>query len=148
MPGPGTWQPGDVLTADDLNAIGVWTSYTPTLGQGGTRTCTVNYASYTVINKLCIANVDLTCTTTGTAGQTITVSLPVTAASTNQEAVGSGTFYDSSATDVYLLHTLLSGTTNVRFFGETSTTNYFGATPSIALGNNDVVSFSIMFQVA
>lgn len=146
MPGPGTWQPGDVLTADDLNAIGAWTSYTPVLSQNGTRTCTVNYAKYMVINKMCLTNVDLTCTTTGQASTAITVSLPVTAVS-SQENAGSGFFFDSSANDVSLLSTVL-GTTSISFYGESSTTGVFGITPNVTLGNSDVISFSIMYEIA
>jgi len=146
MPGPGTWSPGDILTADDLNAIGAWTSYTPTLSQSGDRTATVNYASYCKINKLCFVNVDLTCTTTGSAGNAIGVTIPFTAAS-NQDAVGFGIFYDDSATDVRLL-SVKTGTTSVSFFAEDSTTLVLGATPSVALGNGDVVSFSIMYETS
>jgi hypothetical protein len=146
MPGPGTWSPGDILTADDLNAIGAWTSYTPVLAQSGTRTATVNYAKYSVINKMCLVNVDLTCTTTGSAGNNISITLPFTAA-TNSGAIGAGQFFDSSATDVRLLVASGSATT-VIFVADDSTTGALGTTPSVALGNNDVISFSVMYQVA
>jgi hypothetical protein len=146
MPSPGSFLPGDVLTADDLNAIGAWTSYTPVLAQSGTRTATVNYAEYSVINKVCFVNVDLTCTTTGSAGNAITVTLPFTAAST-AGAIGAGQFFDSSATDIRLL-VVQSSTTLASFVADDSTNDALGATPSVALGNNDVISFSIMYQVA
>jgi hypothetical protein len=147
MPGPGTWSPGDILTADDLNAIGVWESYTPVLDQNGTRSATINYAEYVVINKMCIVNVDLTCTTTGSANNIIQVSLPVASVS-GIAGSGSGTFFDSSATDVYLLAAVVSSSVGVVFQAETSTGNNFGATPNVTLGNNDVLSFSIVYQVA
>jgi hypothetical protein len=139
------------LTADDLNAIGVWESYTPVLDQNGTRTATVNYAQYCVINKVCFVNVDLTCTTTGSAGTAISVTLPVTANASfvsNQSSLGSGVFYDSSATDVRLTNVAINSSTSVAFRADDSANTNLGSTPSVALGNNDVISFSIMYQAA
>jgi len=60
MPGPGTWSAGDVLTADDLNAIGTWQTYVPVLTQNVTRTATVTSASYCQINIHYTKFVDLT----------------------------------------------------------------------------------------
>jgi hypothetical protein len=151
MPGPGTWSPGDVLTAADLNDIGTWDTYSPTLAQNGTRTCTVNYASYVVINKFCQVNLDLTCTTSGSAANVITVSLPFTAA-TNQDqlSLGGGIFYDDSATDVILVTPVIDSTTTVRMMSDatTSRTGGLGASPSLALANGDVISLSFQFRVA
>lgn len=133
MPGPGTWSPGDILTADDLNAIGAWTSYTPVLTQGVVRTATVNYAKYCLINKLCYVNVDLTCTTTG-SGANATISLPFAnvATSTNLP-IGLGIFFDSSA----------STTTLVTISPSSSAV----ALTNTTLGNNDVLSFSLTYEV-
>lgn len=146
MPGPGTWSPGDVLTADDLNAIGTWVSYTPTLTQNVARTCTVNYAEYMLINKICVVNVDLTCTTTG-SNNTISVSLPFGVAGSTRQVLGSGIFYDDSATDVVLVNVLKpagSPTTSVQFVSDATTVL---TTPiNTTLGNNDVISFSITYQ--
>ena len=134
MPGPGTWSPGDILTADDLNAIGVWTSYTPVLTQGVVRTATVNYAKYCLINKLCYVNVDLTCTTTG-SGANATISLPLTAVSQSTNVpLGVGIFFDSSASTTTIT-SVGPGTNSTAFL--TSTT----------LGNNDVLSFSLAYEV-
>lgn len=143
MPGPGTWSPGDVLTADDLNAIGVWTAYTPTLTQNVARSATVNYAEYTQINKMCIVNVDLTCTTTGSLAS-ILVSLPVNMASTvtTNAVVGSGLFFDSSATDVKLVSVVRDSATNVGFFQNTGTFTLLNTT----VGNGDIISFSLMYE--
>ena len=146
MPGPGTWSAGDILTAADLNAIGVWTAYTPVLSQNGTRTATVNYAEYCQINKTVFCNVDLTCTTTGSAGNAIIVTLPVTSVGSNS-GFGSGIFYDSSATDVRVVE-VIGATTDVSFRANDSTNDAVGVTPSVALGNNDVISFSIVYEAA
>lgn len=143
MPGPGTWSPGDVLTADDLNAIGVWTSYTPTLTQSVARTATVNYAEYTQINKMCIVNADLTCTTTGSLAS-ILVTVPINIASTvvSNAVIGSALFFDSSAADVKLLTAVRNSATDIGFFQNTGTLDLINTT----LGNGDIISFNLMYQ--
>jgi hypothetical protein len=155
MPGPGTFSAGDILTAADLNAIGVWESYTPTLSQNGTRTATVNYAKYVQINKLCIVNVDLTCTTSGSANNEIRVTLPVTASAdaitgSGDASVGSGFFYDASTTDIQLTSVNLHSTTLLEFFTEAGTSNSsgLGANPNVTLANDDRISFSIWYLAA
>jgi hypothetical protein len=133
MPSPGSFLPGDVLTADDLNAIGAWVSYTPVLTQGVVRTATINYAKYALINKLCYVNVDLTCTTTG-SGATATISLPFANVSASINLpVGLAIFFDSSASTTTLSQVSPSSGT----VGITNTT----------LGNNDVLSFSLAYEV-
>lgn len=141
MPGPGTWAAGDVLTADDLNAIGTWQTYVPVLAQGGTRTATVNSASYSQINKFCVVNVDLTCTTTGTVSG-ITVTLPVNSALSSGNAVlGSGVFFDSSASDYILVTCHRSSSSTIGFYKDLD-----GGSLNTALGNGDVISFSLTYQ--
>jgi hypothetical protein len=141
MPGPGTWSAGDVLTADDLNAIGTWQTYVPVLTQNVTRTATVTSASYCQINKFCVVNVDLTCTTTGSAN-TISVSLPVnTAANSGAPVLGSGVFFDTSASD-YILVTCVRGTSStVSFYKDLD-----GGALNTTLGNGDVISFSLTYE--
>jgi hypothetical protein len=149
MPGPGTWSAGDILTAADLNAIGTFASYTPVLAQSGTRSATVNHAKFCQINKMCIANVSLTCTTTGSADNAITVTLPVSAANSGDVAFGSGFFYDDSLTDVRLVSVRRDTGTTVIFYVEESANSFgLGSSPSLALGNNDVISFSIAYETA
>lgn len=150
MPGPGTWVAGDILTAADLNAIGTWTTYTPVLDQNGTRTVTVNYAAYCKINDLCIVTVDLEITQAGSAGNTITVSLPVNMSGTvNTTSIGTGLFYDLSATDVILLTAISTGGSGslVGFMTETGTSlvNFFGSNPSLAVASGDIISFTVAY---
>jgi hypothetical protein len=152
MPGPGTFSAGDVLTAADLNAIGTWTSYSPVVAQNTAVAATVNYAEYCVINKMCIANVNLTCTTSGTSGQAVTVTLPLAITSTaGYKAFGSGFVFDSSATDVILTTVAIQTSTDKVYFlteAGTSIVNGLGSNPSFALANNDEISFSIMYETA
>lgn len=148
MPGPGTWSPGDILTADDLNAIGVWTSYTPTVTQGVTVTATVNYASYVKINDLILANIDLTCTTSGTASTLITVSLPVDAVP-NTGTIGSGLVFDSSGNDVILVTAARQSATALLLRSEAttnlSTSQALGNNPAFQLANGDVISLTLLY---
>jgi hypothetical protein len=149
MPGPGTWSAGDILTAQDLNAIGVWESYSPVVTQSGTRSATVNYAKYVQINKMCLVNVDLTMTTSGSSGSKVTVSLPLNASSnTTLRSYGTGLLL-SGGSDVILLNVFYDSVSTVRFASETSTSkNGLGVSPSIGLLNDDVISFSAMYEIA
>lgn len=149
MPGPGTWSSGDILTAADLNAIGVWTSYTPVVTQNGARTVTVNYAEYSQINKLCFVNLDLELTNAGTTANLVTVSLPVNFSSaTAVRTSGSGLLYDSSATDVILLTAVYNSASTVRFITETTTdpVSGLGVNPAFALASGDVISLSLVYE--
>lgn len=141
MPGPGTWSAGDILTADDLNDIGTWTNYVPVLTQNVSRTATVNSASYCQINKFCVVNVDLTCTTTGSAN-TISVSLPINTAQTSGNVqLGSGIFFDTSASDYILVSCYRGSSSTVQFYKDLDS----GAL-NTTLGNGDVISFSLTYQ--
>jgi len=137
----GDFAPGDILSADDLNSIGVWESYTPVLTQNVVRTATINEARYVQINKMCLVNVDLTCTTTGSTND-INVSLPLTARTSGaSSAIGSGIFYDSSATNNVLVSVERINSTSVVFIANASSQQL-----TTALGNGDVVSFSIAYE--
>lgn len=140
MPGPGTWSAGDVLTAADLNAIGVWTSYTPTLTQSVARTVTVNHAEYCQINKLCAVNIDLTCTTTGSLAE-IRVSMPFNFSSSSVGCVGSGFFFDSSANTVTLIAPVRTTSSQVAFYSDAAS-----ALLNTTLGANDVISLNMVYQ--
>jgi hypothetical protein len=149
MPGPGTWSAGDILTAADLNAIGVWTAYTPTVTQNGTRTVTVNHAEYCQINKLCLVNLDVTLTDAGTTANLVTVTVPVNFSSaTTARVSGSGLLYDLSATDVVLLTAVYNSASTVRFVTETTTdpVSGLGVNPAFALASGDVLSLSLVYE--
>jgi len=54
----GAFSAGDVLTAADLNAIGTWTTFTPTARFGANAvTFTQKYGRYSVLNKIVILQV-------------------------------------------------------------------------------------------
>lgn len=149
MPGPGTWEPGDILTAADLNAIGTWTSYTPVVTADGTRTVTVDFAKYSVINKFCLVTLKVTLTNSGSANSKITVSIPVNMDTTdNARNVGSGYFFDTSANDVILFNAIRDSASTVRLFTDatTSTTTGLGSNPALIVATGDVISMSLMYE--
>jgi hypothetical protein len=80
----GDFSSGDVLTAADLNAIGTWTDFTPTVGSssGTLTTVTKNYAKYARLNDLVIVIYDYTLNNIGTATGAFRIDTPVTAATT------------------------------------------------------------------
>lgn len=74
---------GTALTAAELNTGLTFTDYTPTWTQGVTVTHTKNWARYTQFGKLVTGSINLTATTSGTNGQLMTVTLPVSASADN-----------------------------------------------------------------
>lgn len=139
---------GQVLTAATMNTIGAaWESYTPSLTQSGNVTKTVTYAKYTQINKLCICNVRLDVTGTGTAGSNLVVGLPLTASVGAGLRIGSGVIYDASAAVAYAAIMNTVSSTTISFVGDWSGANSWGSSPNIAIANTDQVSFSIMYEV-
>ena len=66
---------GQKWTAAIANQIGAaWETWTPTVTQSGSVTCTVTYAKYAQIQKLVVASAYLTVTGTGTANNPVLVS--------------------------------------------------------------------------
>jgi hypothetical protein len=96
-----------------------------------------------------IVNVDLTCTTSGTGSNTITVSLPVNAFGTFEVLpMGSGLVFDSSGSNIILVSAVRASASTVKFIAEdtNNTTNTLGFSPALTLANNDVISFSVMYE--
>lgn len=91
----GDFSAGDVLTAADLNAIGTWTSWTPTVtaSTGTITTGSLNYALYAHVNQFVIVRFAYTITTAGTAaGSTLLLTPPsgLPSAGTNGDGIGIG----------------------------------------------------------
>ena len=163
---PRTWVAGEYPTAAELNAHlrdnlnaafplggvdGAWISYTPTLTQSGAVTKTVTYARYTKIGRLVIVTFFLSVTGTGTGGQKITVSLPVTASQGADTACGHGYVYDQSATTDYVGVMVLTTTTTFAFFpsNATSGSGYLGSQGfTAAFASGDIIGGTGMYESA
>jgi hypothetical protein len=154
MANPFPFVAGQVLTAAELNGIGeAWTSYTPTLTQGVTVTKTVQYAKYTIVNKIVFVSVALAITGAGTPNSVINISLPVTAATGGGSfgaPIGAGGFFDLSALAQYSGTVGQNGTTSMWMFADIASAggSLFGQFPAVTCANGDSVFFNAIYQAA
>ncbi len=129
---------------------GAWSSYTPVLSQGGTVTATVNYSEYVQIGKTVFFAFDLSVTGSGTSGQAIFLTLPVSVAGTAAGRVG-GTvqIYDASATSLMISgpETASAGAKIVFRSNGTNNSNT-GITPAFGLASGDLLRGSVFYEVA
>ena len=142
---------GQAWTAAIANQIGAaWETWTPTVVQGATTFgTTIAYAKYARLQKIVVAVYGLTIASgTGTAANSITVSLPIALASTVNQGIGSAWIYDSSATQPYAgIATVLSAT-SVLFIGDWSGGASWGTTPAIQFGVNDQIRGYFIYEAA
>lgn len=101
MTAPGSFTVGAVLTAGDMNELGAWTTYTPTIG--GVTTSTVA-GRYYIFQKIGFLYVSFTMSAAPTAAVTISAPSGFTPAAPNayQTISANGTYYDTSAADTYI----------------------------------------------
>jgi hypothetical protein len=144
----GTFVAGQVLTAAELNGVGVWQDYTPSWTQGATITKTVNFARYTQLNKLVIVNLKMTASSAGTASSPILVGLPVSASS-NNSSMGLAFMFDVSAGDSGKegLFSVYESATTVHFLQTRSgESDKFGINLTIASG--DIISATFTYEAS
>lgn len=141
---------GQILLAADMNSIGAaWETYTPTVTQAGNVTVTVTYAKYARIQKIVLGSIYLTVTGAGTAGNGVTVSLPITALTAGSQIIGSGFIFDASATNLYTVQTQITTTTTAQFYADqTGTAAIWGVTPNVALAVNDQIRTTFIYEAA
>lgn len=143
----GTFTAGQVLTAAELNAIGTWTSYTPTVTQGATVTATVLYSKYSQINDVVHWVYSLVLTSAGTAGQWLQLSLPVSAEA-GQRGPGIHQFFDSNTVTTYIMTSFFPLATTMSFVDVNSGASVFGAAPAVTAANGDLLFGSITYVAA
>lgn len=128
--------------------VGAWTSYTPTLTQNGAKSTSTNSFAYARVGGRCI-DVDgqLTCTQAGTAGNKITLSLPVTAASryVNGTPLGSAICNDGSA---WRSGSAVFDTTTTVAIQLDNLANIYGILPSIALASGMKIAMKLRYEIA
>ena len=134
--------------------IATWdtvSTWTPVVTQSGTVTCTVNRAEYDehgiFVNVVCA----LTVTGSGTSGNAITVTLPITAAVSDAYPIGTGTVYDASGTTRYIGLVSIASTTTVNFASEGSITGagLIGQSPAFGLASGgDYITFTGRYRRA
>ena len=151
-----TFVDGDVLTASDINTYlsgegGAWTSFTPTVTQSGSVTVTNTRSRYARWGRRIEFTIDLAVTGSGTTGNAITVSLPVTAASANQ-VVGSGFVFDNGSGNLPCI--AFASTTSVLAFLPTwvnTATGFLGTATgggSFALASGDEITVWGSYEAA
>ena len=161
---PGTVAAGDVATAAAWNVLTndvidhdiyvspirtSWVDYTPTLAQGASTNIakTVTYSKYIQTGKLVIWVCRLEITGSGTAGSTITVTLPVTSAVASTTAVGGAVYFDASVQG-YVCTAVLETTTTISLTSNANNGGRLGNFPNIAAAVNDQYTFTATYPAA
>ena len=137
----------DAIYDGVLAKLGQWTSYTPSLQQGGNVSKTVTYARYIKLGRLVIAEIYLQVTGSGSSSTAIEVGLPVTAA---QSIMSTGTFrvYDASVPTNRTGIAVLANTGEVSGLMD-NVTNYMGAAGfTAALASGDSVIVNVTYEAA
>lgn len=125
---------------------GQWTDYTPTLSQNGTVTHTITYCRYRRYGRTVIYQGYIVATAAGTAGQVISVSLPVTAAIASFHPVGTFYFYDASPGTNYAGVSLNRSTTSLGFLVDRE--GEVGNSPSLALASGDQIKWEVTYEAS
>jgi hypothetical protein len=102
---------------------GALTSWTPAVTQSGSVTVTNTYSRYQRIGRRVKGWFDLAVTGSGTLGNAVTISLPVTAAVANDTMVGRLRIFDSSAAASYKGDLVLSTTSLLAAISDGNGTN-------------------------
>ena len=151
MTSPFPFVANTVLSAAQLNSIAeAWTSYTPVFKTGATtRTATVTYAKFCVVNKLSNIQVELTCTEAGTANAILSISLPTTLSyPRNTSAIGSvGTFTIQDTGTAFYVGSAVLGTNIIQGTASGAVDNMGASTPAMTIANGDKVSFSVVLEI-
>ena len=132
-------------------ATGLWTAFTPTLNQTVAVTVTVSYARYFVIGKLALVECRLIASTAGTGGTAITVgALPAAIAvkQWNGHTYPHGVFTLSKNAGTVYTGAAAAVSSSQFNFTTNASGDYLGVLPNITIGNLDVVSLSLMYEIA
>lgn len=142
------WQTVSPSGSVDFTELAVgWTSFAPTLTQSGTVTATTARGAYIQVGSLVIFQFRLSVTGSGTAGNDITVSLPVSAAY-SPGAGGAGGIYDASVPTFYIGHWETVSSSTIAHYNDASNGNPTGTSPSFALASGDVIAGFYIYEAA
>jgi hypothetical protein len=149
-----TWA-GATLTEADINTYlmgegGAWTSWTPTVVQSFGVAATNFRSRFARYGRTILFTTSLNITGLGTAANNVTISLPVTAASSGFPC-GQGVLFDDSATLFYPAIAWLQTTTTMSLFNATSAAGgqILGASIfTAALDSGDTINISGTYEAA
>lgn len=136
--------------AREIASYGAWqNTWTPTLNQGGALSTTTVYARYARYGRTIVAAFRVSCPSGGAAGSNILVTLPVASQGTTG-VVGSGYFFDLSASTYYPFTAILQSTTTFSMLpGGVSSTGFLGLSGYVGgMGISDVVEATVIYEAA
>jgi hypothetical protein len=149
---------GNVVKKENIFALktelgGYWTETTPVINQGSSLavTNTVSYSKYSSIGLTRIWNCNTIINSSGESGQPIVVVLPEICPLPSRSVVGSATILRGGST-YYSCITVISPSfltdNSVTFmYAASPTDSFIGETPAYALASDDIISFSISYEV-
>jgi hypothetical protein len=131
------------------NAASAFNSYTTQIDQGASTNIakTTNYSQYQIMGNLCYWTFSVSLTAAGTAGSQVTLTTPVTMATT-APGVGSGRIADASAPNQYVVHWIPASTTTIRGFTTSAATSAWGVSPNLALASGDGIHGMVWLPIA
>jgi hypothetical protein len=143
------------LTSSDVNTYlagegGAWTSWTPSVTQSGSVTVTNTRSRYARYGRTIHFSTALAVTGSGTGSNSITVSLPVTAA-TSALVIGTAYLFDASASLFYPALTYLQSTTTASMFSANTSASGMilgGSNFTAALASGDSIYMTGTYEAA
>ena len=141
--------------ATDTDTLSVWDgsawrivrepaqSWTPVVTQSVAVTCTVTRANYHRFGSWCYASCDLAITGSGTSGNAIAVSLPVTASDAS-DVHGQFVIVDNTVA-IYAGSIYPSSTTAVTFVSDAQT-SLVGVAPAFGLASGDRIRMDVSYR--
>ena len=149
----GTYVAGQILTAAELNATGVWTAFTPnytnlTTGNG------TSVGQYTIINKMLWIQTAFTLGSTSAVGDPVSMTIPnsLTMATTIGTTVGHAVFNDAGVATYTGIVQVISTTKVQPFVTNVSATyatlNSLNGTRPFASFSGDQYFMDFMVQLA
>lgn len=143
---------GDAIDASVGSGLLAWTSWSPTLSGGWANGNGVWTAKYAKLGKNVIATGYFVVGSTTTKGTTLNVSLPVTAATSNN-VNGTAWCGTTASTGLSTLNVVPSSTTVVQLAAINSAGTYtalaaVAAAAPITWATNSVLSFTVIYEAA
>lgn len=134
--------------------VSTWvTSFVPTIWQGaGTPNIakTVRKSQWHYDGDMIEWECDLAITGPGTAGNALSITVPITLLSGSTFLGGSAIVFDSSLSTRSVCSVAGANATNINFLNDTTATSWdytaWGVVPNVALASGDVVTFAVRYR--
>ena len=139
---------GQTSTAAIMNSIGAAAeTWTPVITQGVNVTYTNVFARYQRIQNIVFVYARLNITSAGTAGNGVSVSVPVAQKNTLSIS-GNMSIYDTSASTPYNGFAFSITATTINSAGDWAGTGVWGTNPNVAIANGDVIWINLTYEAA